>query len=291
MNTALKLLAGTYVLLLAACTGNKKNEFSTTPSGIAYKIITIGDSSYTPQRGDSVYLQAIFKNANNKTIFNSTTDSYNGLIGLALSAGVRQGTLEECCALISQGDSAVFKLNANVVFNRLFNVGLPKNVKSGSLLTIEVKVIKVKTLAMQHTDSLSYKLWTNELLAIENAQISSYTKAQKLDSLFTTDGVIMLKNEINYGIPTQKTIFVRYKGATLDGKIIDSNTEIEEPFEYKKGTPDQLIKGLETTLIKMNKGDKATVLLTSAVAFGAHGSSTGIVPPFTPLVYELEIIK
>ena len=159
------------------------------------------------------------------------------------------------------------------------------------LLTIEAKVIKVKTLAMQHTDSLSYKLWTTEMLAVENAQINNYTITQKLDSLLTTDGVMLLKNEINYGIPTQKTIFVRYKGTTLDGKIIDSNVEVEEAFEYKKGTPDQLIKGLETTLIKMNKGDKAIVLLTSSVAFGVHGSSTGIVPPFTPLVYELEIIK
>ncbi|MBC7411152.1 MAG: FKBP-type peptidyl-prolyl cis-trans isomerase [Bacteroidia bacterium] len=280
-----------YTLVILACKPTIQNEFSTTPSGIVYKIITIGDSTYTPHRGDSVYLQAIFKNSDNKIVFNSSTDSYNGLIGLAMNAGLRQGTLEECCALVSEGDSALFKLNANVVFNRLFNIGLPKNVKNGSVLTIEAKVVKVKTLAMQHTDSLSYKLWTNELLTVENALIANYTKANKLDSLLVTDGVMIIKNEIHYGIPTQKTIFVRYKGMFLDGKIIDNNYDTDEPFEYKKGTPDQLIKGLETTLIKMNAGDKATILITSTVAFGAHGSSTGIIPPFTPLVYELEIVK
>jgi FKBP-type peptidyl-prolyl cis-trans isomerase FkpA len=289
--TFILVAALVFSVMLVGCKFIPNDEFTTTASGIAYKIITMGDSSYLPQQGDSVYLIARFKNAEGQLVFNSEADSYNGLIGLALTTGAKQGSLEEACTLISEGDSAVFKINANIIYNRLFNVSLPKNIKKGSLLTIEAYIYKIKTVAMQRKDSLSYKLWSNEMLAVENEQIKQYKAANKIDSVFENEGVIELKNEIHYGIPTQKTIFVRYKGMFLDGRVMDTNLDTEEAFEYKKGTPDQLLRGIEKTAIKMNKGDKMKVLLTSAVAFGAHGSSTGNVAPFTPLIYEIEVIK
>jgi FKBP-type peptidyl-prolyl cis-trans isomerase len=40
----------------------------------------------------------------------------------------------------------------------------------------------------------------------------------------------------------------------------------------------------------MRKGEIAKFILPSRLAFGEQGSSDGTIPPFCPLVYEVEII-
>ena len=41
----------------------------------------------------------------------------------------------------------------------------------------------------------------------------------------------------------------------------------------------------------MSEGEKALVILPSDLAFGETGSSTGIIPPFTSLLFEVELKK
>jgi FKBP-type peptidyl-prolyl cis-trans isomerase len=53
----------------------------------------------------------------------------------------------------------------------------------------------------------------------------------------------------------------------------------------------QVIKGVEEALSFMREGDIVLLLIPSWLGFGIDGSSTGIVPPRTPIVYELELKK
>ncbi|PJB13827.1 MAG: peptidylprolyl isomerase, partial [Flavobacteriales bacterium CG_4_9_14_3_um_filter_32_8] len=57
------------------------------------------------------------------------------------------------------------------------------------------------------------------------------------------------------------------------------------------GSPDQVIKGLEIAINGMKKGEKSKIIIPSQLAFGEEGSSTQIVPPFTTVIYELEIVN
>ena len=41
----------------------------------------------------------------------------------------------------------------------------------------------------------------------------------------------------------------------------------------------------------MKEGDKTKIIIPSQLAFGEYGSSTGLIPPFTTVIYNLEIIK
>jgi FKBP-type peptidyl-prolyl cis-trans isomerase len=41
----------------------------------------------------------------------------------------------------------------------------------------------------------------------------------------------------------------------------------------------------------LHKGDRATFAITYPLAFGERGSSTGLVPPFTPVVYSVEVVE
>ena len=72
-------------------------------------------------------------------------------------------------------------------------------------------------------------------------------------------------------------------------KEFDNTYGMEEPFVFNLGDPDQVIEGFETGLQLMRKRGKARFIIPSQLGFGDKGSSTGIVPPFATLVYEVEL--
>ena len=39
------------------------------------------------------------------------------------------------------------------------------------------------------------------------------------------------------------------------------------------------------------EGDKAAIILPSGLAWGSKGSSTGIIPPFTSVIYEIDLVS
>jgi len=65
----------------------------------------------------------------------------------------------------------------------------------------------------------------------------------------------------------------------------------KQPFQFVYGTEWQVVKGLEEAIGMMQEGEKALVILPSDLAFGSEGSSTGIIPAYTSLIFDVEIIK
>lgn len=83
-------------------------------------------------------------------------------------------------------------------------------------------------------------------------------------------------------------IAIAYQGEYLTGRFLEKSPE---KFEFTVGTPDQLLKGLNYVITRLKLGENAKIILPSRLAFGENGSSNGMVPPYTPLVYELEILE
>jgi hypothetical protein len=76
---------------------------------------------------------------------------------------------------------------------------------------------------------------------------------------------------------------VGYSGRFLNGMVFDRRSG----FAFRPGTPDQLIEGLNIVIPGLKKGANAKIIIPSRLAFGESGSSTGLVPPFTPVLYEV----
>ncbi len=99
-----------------------------------------------------------------------------------------------------------------------------------------------------------------------------------------------ISEDVGEEIIAGEEVWLKYTGYFLDGHPFDMLDE-DEFFYYHKGVPDQLIDGLEIAIGRMKKGMKAKIVIPSHLAFGATGSSTGTVPPYTSVIYELEIKK
>jgi FKBP-type peptidyl-prolyl cis-trans isomerase len=90
-------------------------------------------------------------------------------------------------------------------------------------------------------------------------------------------------------IASGQQVTLHYRARFLDtGRVFDDTWKGGQPLTFKLGDPGQVIKGLEIALHLLPDGGRGRFIIPSALAFGPQGSSGGIVPPFTPLLYEVE---
>lgn len=86
-------------------------------------------------------------------------------------------------------------------------------------------------------------------------------------------------------------VTIAYEGRFLNGKKFDDSSFSPEPFEFELGKPDQILKGLEKAIYKMQKGSRAVVYFSSRYGYGAEGSVTGIVGKYNSLTFAVHLKK
>ncbi|HRT54466.1 MAG TPA: FKBP-type peptidyl-prolyl cis-trans isomerase, partial [Flavobacteriales bacterium] len=74
-----------------------------------------------------------------------------------------------------------------------------------------------------------------------------------------------------------------------DGRVIDDTYASGQHLTFRLGDPDQVIAGIGIAVRLLPEGGKGRFVIPSRLAFGADGSTGRIVPPYTPLLYELEL--
>ncbi|HEX8505200.1 MAG TPA: FKBP-type peptidyl-prolyl cis-trans isomerase [Hymenobacter sp.] len=82
-----------------------------------------------------------------------------------------------------------------------------------------------------------------------------------------------------------KTVYVKYVGRFMDNRVFDSSGSAASPFVLSRG---QIIDGWVEGIALMHKGDKAKLLIPSALAYGASGR--GPIPPYTVIRFDVELV-
>ncbi|MDP4827743.1 MAG: FKBP-type peptidyl-prolyl cis-trans isomerase, partial [Flavobacteriales bacterium] len=98
--------------------------------------------------------------------------------------------------------------------------------------------------------------------------------------------------EIGDGIPVVAgmDLVLGFHGYFLNDSLFDAATDSASWIYFQYGKPDQVIRGLEIGVSNMRIGGKKEIWLTSDLAFGERGSGKGIVPPNTPVRFEIELL-
>ncbi len=86
--------------------------------------------------------------------------------------------------------------------------------------------------------------------------------------------------------PTDQ-VTVHYTGKLIDGTVFDSSIPRGEPTQF--GVT-QVIPGWVEGLQLMKPGAKYEFFIPQELAYGAQGSQ-GAIPPFSALIFEVELIK
>jgi FKBP-type peptidyl-prolyl cis-trans isomerase FklB len=86
---------------------------------------------------------------------------------------------------------------------------------------------------------------------------------------------------------TNDKVTVHYTGKLLDGTVFDSSVQRGSPATF--GVT-QVIAGWVEALQLMHEGDKWILFIPEEIGYGDRGNGPQI-PPYSTLVFELELIK
>jgi FKBP-type peptidyl-prolyl cis-trans isomerase len=127
--------------------------------------------------------------------------------------------------------------------------------------------------------------------AEESGKMEEYVKSSGITFTTTATGLRYIITQKKDGVQAKAgdSVTVHYTGKFLDGKVFDSSLNRNEPFQFVLGT-NSVIKGWDEGLALLKKGEKATLLIPSTLGYGATGAGNGVIPPFSPLVFEVELL-
>ena len=88
------------------------------------------------------------------------------------------------------------------------------------------------------------------------------------------------------------TVSMNYTGRLADGTVFDSNVNPKfnhvQPFVFTLGAG-QVIPGWDKGIVGMKVGEKKTLVIPPADAYGAAGIS-GVIPPNATLTFDVELL-
>ena len=82
-------------------------------------------------------------------------------------------------------------------------------------------------------------------------------------------------------------VTIKYKGMLVDGTVVDDNKG--KTAQFKVGSPEVTIPGLNLALRGMRKGQKVRAKIPAAL--GYQGPPAGPMKPNTAMVFEIELVK
>ena len=250
-----------------------------------YKLISLGDGS---KKTDST--QCLWIAASCKTLADSTFWDTKHKGSQTFFITNNSPYFLKSVYGFSIGDSLQYFFPTEKFFKEFFKSDVPFFCKKDSCIKFSLKIVRALSTNQFNAFNDSLKTTILQKQNNEQVQIQNYISTNCKQVIeFLPNAFIEVTQATNLdSVKKGKKIKLLYKGYFLDGTLVDY-TPHNWAFEFVYGQEGQLIEGLRIALSKLKKGEKAKIILPSQLAFGSEGSSNGAVPPYTPLVYQIEI--
>jgi len=251
-----------------------------------YKLISLGDETKKTDSSQCLWISASCTTLSDSVFWDTKHNSNQAFFITKNSSAFLKNIYG-----FSIGDSLQYLFPTEKFFKEFYNSPVPFFCKNDSCVKFSVKIIRALNANQFNAFNDSLNVFINQQRDKEIIQIQDYiTKNCKQVNEFAANA--FLEKTVTTSLDSVKKgkkIKLMYKGYFLDGTLVDY-TPNNWAFEFTLGQEGQLIDGLQLALYKLKKGEKAKIILPSQLAFGEKGSSNGAVPPYTPLVYQIEIV-
>lgn len=279
-------------LLFCSCGPSRFPDFTETENGLFYKLEDIGDGERRAKPGDYVTAQITIRSEKDSILFDTYKMGPQGAVTFILQAPEFEKDYREGYLFLSEGDRAVFITDAHALFIKKNKSKIPPGMSVESIIRVETNVLRIQTQEEHEKELREAKTKLEEGEFEEKKMLDQYLAEAGIKESPVANGMYYIKIAEGSGtIPDSgRSALLNYKGCFLNGRCFDESFEAQ-PFEFIMGAEDQLIPGLVAGVRRMKEGEKARFIIPSHLAFGSNGSSTGMVPPFTTVIYEVELLK
>jgi len=255
--------------------------FKKTDSGLLYKFHE-KNTSRKAEIGDFITVEMRYKTNEDSLLFDGNGET----IPLELIAPVFPGDINEALAMMSKGDSATFIIRADsFLLKNAQLTRLPDFIDENSRIIFDIRMHNMQSLEELEVEK-------------EKIRMEGLKKEEDLINTYILENNISVNKEMSglYYVPILQgngpqakaghRVSVHYTGKYLDGTLFDSSYSRGKPIEFELGRG-YVIDGWEEGIAKMKKGGKALLLIPSDIGYG---EGRGEIPPYTPLVFEVELI-
>ena len=292
-NNLILWVAATMITALFFTSCEKQTgKWQTTKDGLEYKFYEKSDSGKTPMENDWLTVEMIYRTPDS-VLYNS--NNMPRPMELPLLKSVHQADIYEGLAMMHKGDSATFKCNADSVFQKLFRFKkLPPGLEGVKVIYFDVKLLNIQSQEEKKAaDEAEAKAAQEKIMKDkmeETAKLNKYLADNNITVKPTADSLFVVIIKDGSGPKPKKgdKVKVHYTGYLLDGTKFDSSVDRGQPFEFELGAG-RVIKGWDEGIALLNKGTKAKLIFPSKLGYGSRGAG-GIIPPYSPLVFEVELI-
>ncbi len=270
------------LVLLEGCSRSPLRGGSKIAEDVYWRLNALGDGERTPTDSDSVLVRVRVARPDAFAGSVYSTERWYGM-------GGEKGT-SKYFARLREGDSATVMLLSGATPWKDLGATSPGSGKDTGWVTMELSMLKLRSMA--------------ESRELQRAVLMARTESDEqriLSDFFSgTDAewkqalgvyyVIDSTNSKGPRIQSGELATLAYTASFLDnGKVFD---EQQDGLTFRLGDPDQVIKGLEVAahLLPRN-GGRGRFVIPSDLAFGPKGSSSGIVPPWTPVKYDIRVVS
>lgn len=278
------LMVGT----LSACSEKSPYPgYKKTPSGMYYRYLTQNEGE-TAKLGDVVEIDLAYylmKESGDSLLYSTSMipeQAYD-----LVRESLFPGDIYEGFCLMHKGDSMSMIMSADSVFRRQFHAPIiPDFVTPESMVRWEVKMKDIMT----EEEFRARQAAKEEAAFAESQQVfDAFIAENGIEATPTESGLIYVCTKPGKGAQPQvgQNVKVHYTGKLLDGTVFDSSVERGEPISIPIGVG-RVIPGWDEGIAMMKKGEKGLLYIPARLAYGAHG--TGPIPPFSNLIFEVELI-
>ena len=284
----------TLLLLMISC-NREVPEYYITQHGLKYKYHDVSTEEETPQKGEFLKVRMQWKAPTSDSIFyDSRNYSPDGIVVLRLGKQKHLGGIEEAFSKLKKGDSVSFYISPDFFYSDYLNLStIPEFLKNEQEMIITLRLVDILT------EEEYKKQQQNKQDVLELKELKSITQElkewrKKYDTIYEIEGVywtILEKGEEDSLFRYNDVVTINYTASFLNGTVFYDTYKNGYPDEFQLGREQQMVEGLQDVLLKLHSGDRAKILVPSYRGFGSKGSKSGIVPPYTPIVYEVEVYK
>jgi FKBP-type peptidyl-prolyl cis-trans isomerase len=251
----------------------KLASITKTASGLRYQFITQNTTGQKPTIGEEIIIHyKLFRVADGVVLDSSDrTKGKEAPLGFAYTGKTLLLGMEEAFAFMKKGERILLLMPNTLAYGPQTSSTVP----AYSAIGVDMEIVNIRTEEQQITDYIAKK----------KASLPD-SAAKKYVPETTSSGLRIIKTFTNTKamVATGQNVKVNYVGKLLNDSPFDAGS-----LSVVLGSG-STIKGFEEGISKMRLGEKAIIIFPSTVGYGATGSGTTI-PPYAPLIFEIEIVQ